>query len=83
MYVQISLLIFCNLVLASEDSDWAKVGSEASDWPSAVLLPPSSAGTNSEPAAGHKLKSVLEKLGFSEYLPLFQVCTVTLVLSEW
>ena len=84
MYVQISLLIFCNLVLASEGSDWAKVGSKASDWPSAVPLPPSSAGTTSEPAAGHKLESVLEKLGFSEYLPLFQVCTVIiLVLSEW
>jgi hypothetical protein len=35
---------FYNLVLASEGSDWAKVGSEASDWPSAVPLPPSSTG---------------------------------------
>ena len=61
-------------MLASEGSDWAKVGSEASDWPSAVPLPPSSTGTNEPP--GHKLESVLEKLGFSEYLSLFQVCTV-------
>lgn len=58
-------------MLASEGSDWAKVGSEASDWPSAVAVPPSSTGT-SEPG-GHKLESVLERLGFSEYLPLFQV----------
>ena len=66
-------------MLASEGSDWAKVGSEASDWPSAVPLPPSSTGT-SEPG-GHKLESVLEKLGFTEYLPLFQVqsCTISLL----
>ena len=62
---------FCNLVLASEGSDWAKVGSEASDWPSAVPLPPSSTGPSE--SGGHKLESMLEKLGFSEYLPLFQV----------
>ena len=62
-------------MLASEGSDWATIGSEASDWPSAVPLPPSSTGTTSEPAVGHKLESVLEKLGFSEYLPLFQVCS--------
>ena len=66
-------------MLASEGSDWAKVGSEAaSDWPSAVPLPPSSTGTGGGEPGGHKLESVLEKLGFSEYLPLFQVrlCSV-------
>lgn len=65
---------FCvTFVLASEGSDWAKVGSEASDWPSAVPLPPSSTRTGTIEPGGHKLESVLEKLGFTEYLPLFQV----------
>ena len=59
---------FCNFVLASEGSDWAK---EVSDWPSAVAVPPSSTGTSD--FSGQKLETVIEKLGFSEYLPLFKV----------
>lgn len=56
--------------LASEGSDWAKVSSEVSDWPSS-MVPPSSNGSGD--GSGQKLESVLERLGFSEYLPLFQV----------
>ena len=55
-------------MLASEGSDWAK---EVSDWPSAVAVPPSSTGTSD--FSGQKLETVLEKLGFFEYLPLFKV----------
>ena len=59
------------LFAASEGSGWAKVGEEVSDWPSS-MAPPSLTGSSD--GGGQKLESVLERLGLSEYLPLFQVC---------
>ena len=41
-----------------------------SDWPSSMA--PSTSAENVD-GSGHKLESVLERLGFSEYLALFQV----------